>query len=499
MPKVLVVEDSQSFGKYLCECIKEKSHFDVVWTKSFAETKRILQESGEGLFIAILDLHLPDAGGVEIVDLVTSAGVPSVVFTGDFSDDIRDQVLQKGVLDYFIKEHLSVVESVVTFVIRLHANAHNKVLIVDDSRSARMQVITLLRKHRYQVLGASGGKEALKLIREHKDIKLAIVDFNMAEMDGFQLTKKIRMQYQKEKLAIIGLSSYGNNILSAKFIKYGANDFISKPFLAEEFYCRVAQNIDFLDHISSLSVSQNKMIELNNSLLETAQLRDNVDGIMQHDIKSPLGIIISGPEMIREFGEVNEAQNDLLRRIETSGYHILDMVNRSLDLQKMESGKYELKRGEVDLGIIIKNAISELSVFCQSKEISIIKSGVEWDSVIVLGEDMLCYSIFSNLIKNAIEASPDKGNVEVKMDLEGEWVEISIYNKGRIPEQIRDRFFEKYVSCKKISGTGIGTYSSQLFTKIQGGEIRLDTQTDPDGTVIVVSFPRLRKSLTMGH
>jgi PleD family two-component response regulator len=61
----------------------------------------------------------------------------------------------------------------------------------------------------------------------------------MPVMDCFELTKRIRSTYNKEELAIIGMSTYGNQSLSAKFIKTGANDFLNKPFFKEEFYCRV--------------------------------------------------------------------------------------------------------------------------------------------------------------------------------------------------------------------------------------------------------------------
>jgi diguanylate cyclase (GGDEF)-like protein len=66
------------------------------------------------------------------------------------------------------------------------------------------------------------------------------------------MVKRMRATHSKDRLTIIGLSSGGGTAMSARFIKTGANDFLPKPFLREEFYCRVAQNMELLDLIGSL-------------------------------------------------------------------------------------------------------------------------------------------------------------------------------------------------------------------------------------------------------
>ena len=113
----------------------------------------------------------------------------------------------------------------------------------------RKYISNLLLIHKYQVFEAGSGKEALEIIEKNQDIKLVITDYNMPEMDGFQLTKKIRQKFNIEELAIIGASSQDDKNMTAKFLKFGANDFLSKPFLSEEFYCRVTMNVNNLEYI----------------------------------------------------------------------------------------------------------------------------------------------------------------------------------------------------------------------------------------------------------
>ncbi len=274
MDKLLIVEDSQSFSSAFKKRIEEQTGFDVHCATSMAEAKTLIEAQESPYFIASLDLQLPDAPDGEIVDFIREKNIPSVIFTGILDDDMRERMQAKKILDYFIKEDMDSSDHVIAFIKRYRSNSNKKILVVDDSLSARDHIAWVLSRHNYMVLKAEGGKEALELLGKHREICLAIVDYNMPEMDGFQLTKLIRQSHPKNELAIMGISIYGNNILSAKFIKHGANDFINKPFLIEELLSRVAQNVDLVDHIRTLkeqrahlsailSTSQDAIITIN--------------------------------------------------------------------------------------------------------------------------------------------------------------------------------------------------------------------------------------------
>jgi PleD family two-component response regulator len=71
----------------------------------------------------------------------------------------------------------------------------------------------------------------------------------MPDIDGFELTRRNRTVRGSHELRIIGVSSSTNRLLSARFLKAGGNDFMLRPFIDEEFYCRVNQNLDTLVQI----------------------------------------------------------------------------------------------------------------------------------------------------------------------------------------------------------------------------------------------------------
>lgn len=256
--KILVVEDSAIVTKVIRHVIKSDPSIEALYAASFAEAKAIMDKHKPELFAALVDLNLPDAPNGEVVDYTLAEGVPTIVLTGSFDEKRREMLLSKGIVDYVAKEGRFSYQYAVNLVNRLYKNQGIKVLVVDDSDTTRRFICDLLKRHKYQVLSACDGVDAIRVLLDNRDVKLLITDYNMPNMDGFELVQNIRVKYEKSDLVIIGLSAEGQSSLSAKFIKNGANDFLQKPFNHEEFYCRVMHNVESLELIEQIRDSANR-------------------------------------------------------------------------------------------------------------------------------------------------------------------------------------------------------------------------------------------------
>jgi diguanylate cyclase (GGDEF)-like protein len=252
MKKVLVVEDSPMVMKIIKHVMGQNRFFDAVYADSFAQAQALIEQLGQTLFAAVVDLNLPDAPDGEIVDFCLKKKLPCIVLTGSFDAQRREKLLGKGVVDYVTKEGRFSYVYVSNLLVRLIKNAQIKVLVVDDSSTGRKFICQLLHLQHYQVLEAVDGIDAIKMVIDHPDIRLLITDYNMPRMDGFELVQNLRVKYEKTDLVIIGLSSESDGSLSAKFIKNGANDFLRKPFNHEEFFCRVTHNVELLEMIETI-------------------------------------------------------------------------------------------------------------------------------------------------------------------------------------------------------------------------------------------------------
>lgn len=248
---VLVVEDSSFFASAIKRELRDIPMIRIDHASSLAEARALIA-SGRLYVLAVLDIILPDAADDEAVTLCREANIPSVVFSSVVSPDFRERLLALNVIDYIFKDTPSSLSTLASVTNRILKNRFIKVLVVDDSKTARDYICDLLTHYKFQTLVACDGIEALAVLRENPDIRLIVTDFFMPKMNGIEMIRAIRASYPREKLAIIGISSGGGSSTAALFIKHGANDFITKPFLREEFFFRINQNMDTLDLIATI-------------------------------------------------------------------------------------------------------------------------------------------------------------------------------------------------------------------------------------------------------
>lgn len=251
MKKILIVEDSKLFSRLLAKRIVSDFQTECVIRTTYKETVALLENNPEQFLLAILDLNLPDSADGEVVDFVLAKGIPVVVVTARMDEKIRENVLDKQVLDYIMKGPHTL-DQLTETAKRYMRNQNIALLVVDDSALFRKQTRAVLETQHYTVLEAENGASALKIIKQNADISLVMTDYHMPKMDGFELTAEIRKIRPMDKLAIIGMSAYGNPLLSSQFLKRGANDFLIKPYFEEELICRVNQNIEIIEHIAQL-------------------------------------------------------------------------------------------------------------------------------------------------------------------------------------------------------------------------------------------------------
>lgn len=256
--QVLVVEDSRAIANMLVQSINALDGVACRHAETLASTRALLEEDSQRFYVAILDLNLPDAPDGEVVKLVQSYGVPVVVLTGSVDDKRREKLFKCNIADYIQKSNLNGVSSAVRLVERLYNNRDSRVLVVDDALSQRMLLETQLHNHGYQTVGAADGQEGLQRLDEFDDIRLVITDYNMPHMDGLSMVQKIRQTHSADELAIIGVSTVGSGGILPRFLKAGANDFLTKPYELEELYCRIDQNLDMLHYVSEARDAANR-------------------------------------------------------------------------------------------------------------------------------------------------------------------------------------------------------------------------------------------------
>ncbi len=248
----LLVEGNEDLGGSLKSRMENELQATVVWTQTYHDTQTLLQEPRFRFDAAVMNTVLPDAEQGDTIDLLVKKGIPAVVITTDVSDEERQQIWARNVADYFLAEDPNCEDNVLAALARLENNKSIPILVAEGSDVFRKIVSDLLQVHQYRILNCSTGARALEILEAHPEIKLALVDYDMEDMKGYELTRTIRSRRRTDSLAIIGISAQGDERMAAMFFKAGANDFIVRErFLIEEFYTRINQCLDTLNLIQT--------------------------------------------------------------------------------------------------------------------------------------------------------------------------------------------------------------------------------------------------------
>ncbi|OGQ96633.1 MAG: hypothetical protein A2521_08270 [Deltaproteobacteria bacterium RIFOXYD12_FULL_57_12] len=518
MPEVLIVDASKLSSSVLREAIQSTLGFATTWVRTYAEAEKLLLAEPARFFVCILDLDLPDALPPQILELVSSRAIPAIIFTLDLSEDLREMIWSKNVVGYALKDQPSCTEYLLSLVRRIQRNREIKVLVVDDSAMFRKVISGLMARHQYDILEASDGQEALALLEKHPDTKMVITDYNMPNMDGFELIRNIRERQDRHELSIIGVSAEESKEISAQFLKYGANDFLAKPFNHEEFYCRVTQSIELIENTNELheayerlKVSQLQMLQ-QEKMASVGQLAAGV----AHEINNPMGFITSNigtlkkyldklvefvalqDRVLAELGATDKVRDDRRRlKIDYVVEDINDLINESAD-------------GASRVITIVKNLktfsridqAEQQSVNmndCLENTINVVWNELKYKSTVLreYGElpQTKCYpqqlsQVFMNLLVNAVQAIDKQGEIRLRTWAEAGAVCVAISDTGSgIPEKNLPRLFEPFFTTKETGkGTGLGLSIVYEIVKKHQGEIDVESKVGT-GTTFTVRIP----------
>lgn len=362
----------------------------------------------------------------------------------------------------------------------------SSILLVDDEPSNIAVLEQVLEDCGYSNVHSTTDPYRAKALCEETAFDLILLDVKMPRLNGYDLCKIIKEHENGKNASVVFLTARNSTEDEVRGFSLGAVDFITKPFNIHRLAARIRTHLE-------LTQAHHQLADQNTALLERDRLRREVEQMVRHDLRSPLNAIIGIPQFICMSDNLEDKQRELLKNVEDAGLEMLEMINMSHNVFKMERGRYELDPEPFDLRESLNKTTNTLFTLASSKSLRVELPDTE-TRCMAYGEPLLCYSLLTNLFKNAIEASPDVGAISITVQADDTMATIIMENDGEVPVEIRETFFEKYSTSGKKFGTGLGTYSARLFTEVQNGQIRLDASS-PGKTRIVLSLPKASEPL----
>ncbi|MDG5854972.1 ATP-binding protein [Clostridium beijerinckii] len=206
---------------------------------------------------------------------------------------------------------------------------------------------------------------------------------------------------------------------------------------------------------------------------------------MSHEIRTPMNGIM-GMTSLLEFSKLTDEQIDIVKMIETSSKHLLQIINDILDLSVMDVGKIELKPERINIFNLMNESRNLFTYLAENKGLKLeIIADNNLPNEIILDKGRLM-QVLSNLIGNAIKFT-EKGKIQVSVDkVEDKPNKVklmfSIKDTGiGIKEEDIPRLFNYFTqldisASKKFQGTGLGLAISKNIVELMGGEISVESQ-----------------------
>src|SRR5436190_5769205 len=256
------------------------------------------------------------------------------------------------------------------------------------------------------------------------------------------------------------------------------------------------------DHllVMLVDISQRKQAEaeLHRTLArekELSQLKSNFVSLVSHEFRTPLGIIQSSTELLRDFhGKMPpEERNEQLASVIRNTRRMAAMLEGVLVLSRLDAGKLDFQPAAMDLNVFCRRVIDEvLSATSRRCPIELSLNSVPREAE---ADERLLSHIFTNVLSNAVKYSEAGAAVHLFVARDGHDIVCVIRDKGiGIPEQDRQHLFKAFHRGSNVGscpGTGLGLLLVKRCADLHGGTVQVESRVG-EGTTVTVTLPVFR-------
>jgi signal transduction histidine kinase len=214
---------------------------------------------------------------------------------------------------------------------------------------------------------------------------------------------------------------------------------------------------------------------------ELDELRSDLTSMLFHDMRSPLGNVISSLQLLNDPPPADETVRSLLTISLRSARRLSRMIDSLLDLRRLEEGRAVIKRTKISLAALATEAVEEAQPVAEGKGI-ILQMAIPLSLPTVEADADMTRRVISNLLDNAVKYTQSGGIIRLTAETDGPMVCFSVTDTGPgIPAEERHRIFDKYSRIERIGapkGLGLGLAFCRLAVKAHGGRIWVDSPSE---------------------
>lgn len=234
-------------------------------------------------------------------------------------------------------------------------------------------------------------------------------------------------------------------------------------------------------------------------LKELDQLRKNLIIRISHELKTPLIPVCGGAEFLLDKykDRLEKDINEIIEMIGRGGQRLKTLINKLLDLSKLEYDMLSLVKQRADLSKIIKEISNDMMHLIKKRDLIL---NLEIPDKLVLNIDSIrIEQVITNLLSNAIKNTPPKGKITINLQKEGKWAKLIVNDTGiGLTEKEINILFNRFGKIERhengleyidITGSGLGLFISKEIIDLHGGKIWVESLGRNKGCTFYVKLP----------
>jgi signal transduction histidine kinase len=347
------------------------------------------------------------------------------------------------------------------------------ILIVDDTL-ANLRVLTeMLQAQAYKVRAVPSGAMALTVVGAAPP-DLILLDINMPEMNGYEVCQHLKGDEQTRDIPVIFISALDEVLDKVKAFEAGGVDYIAKPFQIEEVLARI-------DNHLKLKRLQNQLQQARDTAERANQAKSVFLANMSHEIRTPMNAILGYAQIVAGDPDLPAKHRQAIQVIETSGNHLLALINDVLDLSKIEAGREELHLADFDLRELVQALAAMFALRCEQRNLNW-RVDLDLPPQQVHGDEKKLLQILINLLGNAVKFT-EEGEVVLKVSAQPDHrflFEAMDTGPGISPdrqEAIFEAFQQDEAGVQK-GGTGLGLAIARRHVALMEGRLEVESTLD---------------------
>ncbi|MHA2007529.1 MAG: PAS domain S-box protein [Promethearchaeota archaeon] len=276
------------------------------------------------------------------------------------------------------------------------------------------------------------------------------------------------------------------------------DSFLSASLVMDKNGEQICMMATFLDITERKRVEQ-LIIEENRKLKELSEMKRDIITRVSHELKTPLTSIHGASYYLLNYHKDNMTKEILeyLEIIHRGGLRLKSLVDDLIDISRLESGKLELKKAEVNITTVIMDCLQDLNYFASHRNL-FIKLEMP-DKLLIEVDKIRIGQVISNILSNAIKNTPPYGQISVILNDNLENVSIQIKDTGvGITQEEKSLLFKKFGKIERYGkgmdvdteGSGLGLFISKEIVELHNGDIIFESEGRNLGAIFTIILPK---------